>query len=106
MTLMHVCAASGTSPRDRPPSGRRLEPSPYQGFRRAFRDFRPNARLLACSGSTICLSPVHVYCVAETATLEKLPWEAASQLRTGDGVSVCNQDVEQALRSDPGRTNN
>ena len=105
MTLMHVCAAVGTSPRDRPrPWGRSFEPSQYQGFRAAFRDFRPNARLLACGGSTICLSPVHVRCVGEMPAPEELPWEAASQLRTRDGVSVLN--VEQALRSDPGRTNN
>ena len=106
MTLMHVCAAGGISPCDRPSWGRSVEPSPYQGFRPAFRDFRPNARLLACSGSTICLSPVHVRCVAEISAPGRLPWEAASQLGTRDGVSVFNVHVEQALQSDLGRTNN
>ena len=106
MTLTHACAAFGTSPGDRPSRGRSVEPSPYQGFRPAFRDFRPNARLLAWSGSTICLSPVHVRCVAEISAPGGLPWEAASQLGTRDGVSVFNVHVEQALQSDLGRTNN
>jgi hypothetical protein len=75
--------------------GRFVEPSQYRGFRRAFRDFRPNARLLARSGSAICLPLDNVRYVAEIPAPERLPWEAVSQLRTRNGVSVLN--VEQAL---------
>ena len=75
--------------------GRSVEPSQYRGFRRTFRDFGPNACLLAPSGSAICLSPDHVRYVAEVPAPEGLPWEAVSQLGTRNGVSVLN--VEQAL---------
>jgi len=105
MTLMHVYAAAGTSPCAPPLAwGRHVEPSQYRGFRPGFRDFGPNPRSSACSGSAICLFPAHVRRVAEVPAPEKLPWEAASQLWDRDGVSVSS--VEQALQSNPGRTNN
>ena len=76
-------------------AGRFVEPSPYRGFRRDCRDFRPNARLLARGGSAICLPPDHVRYVAEIPAPEGLPWEAVSQLGTRSRVSVLN--MEQAL---------
>lgn len=101
MTLMHVCGAFGTPAHGPQPSwGRRAGPTSDLVFRQPFYDFRSIVRLLACSGSAICLSLAHVRCIDEMSSPGGLPWEAVSQLGTTGGVSVLN--VEHALQLDPG----
>jgi hypothetical protein len=103
MTLMHVCAAG-----DPPVCGLRLHAGPT---RRTLVPFRLSSTFLRLPAqhTPVGVRRVHnllisanVRFVDEIRSPEELPWEAAGQLGTRDGVSVLN--VEEAVQ--PGRTNN